>query len=59
MKMAGWALMVGIVLFSGSLYALAMGGPAALGPITPIGGVAFIFGWLCVMVAAFKEGTAS
>jgi len=35
----------GIILFSGSLYALAMGGPKWLGPITPIGGSLFIVGW--------------
>jgi uncharacterized membrane protein YgdD (TMEM256/DUF423 family) len=36
----------GIVLFSGSLYFLALGGPSWLGPITPIGGLLFILGWL-------------
>ena len=37
---------VGIVLFSGSLYALALGGPRWLGPVTPLGGLAFLVGWL-------------
>jgi len=36
----------GIVLFSGSLYALALGGPRVIGAITPLGGLAFIAGWL-------------
>jgi len=36
----------GVVLFSGSLYALALGGPTVLGAITPFGGLAFILGWL-------------
>lgn len=48
---AGWSWVAGIVLFSGSLYALALGGPRLLGPVTPLGGVAFVVGWLCVVVA--------
>jgi uncharacterized membrane protein YgdD (TMEM256/DUF423 family) len=43
---------VGIVLFSGSLYALALTGIGVLGAITPLGGVAFIAGWLCLLLAA-------
>ena len=43
---AGWAFVVGVVLFSGSLYGLALGGPRLLGAVTPLGGVAFIAGWL-------------
>lgn len=45
----------GIVLFSGSLYGLAVGGPRWLGPVTPLGGVAFMAGWLCVLAAAFAK----
>lgn len=45
----------GVILFSGSLYGLALGGPRWLGPITPIGGLAFMAGWLCVFVAALKQ----
>jgi uncharacterized membrane protein YgdD (TMEM256/DUF423 family) len=41
-----WCLLVGIVLFSGSLYALALTGNRALGMVTPFGGLAFIIGWL-------------
>lgn len=48
---AGWLWVAGIILFSGSLYALSLGGPRLLGPITPIGGVAFVFGWSCLVVA--------
>ena len=51
-----WA--VGIILFSGSLYGLALGGPAALGPVTPLGGLALLGGWVCVMVAGLKRGPA-
>jgi len=43
---AGWLFVFGIVIFSGSLYLLAMGGPRWLGAITPIGGLAFLIGWL-------------
>jgi uncharacterized membrane protein YgdD (TMEM256/DUF423 family) len=42
----------GITLFSGSLYLLAAGGPRWLGPITPLGGLALMAGWICVVVAA-------
>ena len=44
---------VGIVLFSGSLYGLALGGPKWLGPVTPLGGIALMAGWACVLAAAF------
>lgn len=42
---AGWTMFAGIVLFSGSLYALALSGVRGLGAITPIGGVAFLVAW--------------
>jgi uncharacterized membrane protein YgdD (TMEM256/DUF423 family) len=42
----GWLLVAGAALFAGSLYALALGGPRWLGPVTPIGGLAMIGGWL-------------
>ncbi len=50
--LAGLAFVIGIVCFSGSLYWLALGGPRWLGPVTPIGGLAFIVGWLALMRAA-------
>lgn len=40
-----WCLLTGIMIFSGSLYVLALTGFRALGAITPLGGVAFLFGW--------------
>ena len=43
--LAGWCFIAGIVLFSGSLYALALTGVRWLGAITPLGGVAFLVGW--------------
>ncbi|MBS0661992.1 MAG: DUF423 domain-containing protein [Verrucomicrobia bacterium] len=45
----------GVVLFCGSLYALAGGGPNWLGPITPLGGLAFMLGWLLLGVAAVAQ----
>src|SRR5262249_47576456 len=50
---AGWAFTIGIVLFSGSLFLLALTGTTMFGAITPIGGVAFLIGWGCLIVAAF------
>jgi len=51
-RAAGWAFTVGIVLFSGSLYLLAVTGVTMLGAITPIGGLAFLLGWGLLAVAA-------
>ncbi|MDJ0590652.1 MAG: DUF423 domain-containing protein [Pleurocapsa sp. MO_226.B13] len=51
---AGYAFIVGIVLFSGSLYALSLSGIKILGAIAPLGGVAFITGWVCLAVAALS-----
>ena len=42
---AGWLMLAGIVLFSGSLYALALSGVRGLGAVTPVGGVAFLAAW--------------
>ncbi len=49
---AGWLFVAGIVLFSGSLYLLALTGIRSLGAITPFGGVAFLLGWTCLVIAA-------
>lgn len=53
--LAAVAFLIGIALFSGSLYALALGAPRAVGAITPIGGVAFIAGWLALAWSAFRH----
>lgn len=50
----GWAFIVGIVIFSGSLYALSLTDIKVLGAITPLGGAAFIFGWLCLAYTGFN-----
>lgn len=53
-RAAGALLLAGIALFSGSLYALALGAPKWLGAVTPFGGVAFLLGWLAFAVAALR-----
>lgn len=50
--MANWFFVAGIVLFSGSLYALALTGMDMLGAITPIGGLFFLLGWACLAFSA-------
>ena len=50
---AGYAFVVGIVLFSGSLYVLSGTGVRWLGAITPIGGLAFLVGWLLLVLSTF------
>ena len=51
---AGWLFLAGIVVFSGSLYALALTGVRALGAITPLGGLCLIAGWICLALAAMR-----
>jgi uncharacterized membrane protein YgdD (TMEM256/DUF423 family) len=50
-RIAGWLMLAGIVLFSGSLYVLAASGPRWLGAVTPFGGACFIFAWLALALA--------
>jgi uncharacterized membrane protein YgdD (TMEM256/DUF423 family) len=47
---AGWGFFTGVILFSGSLYVLAITGKKWMGGITPFGGVAFLFGWACLIL---------
>ncbi|MFD2707171.1 DUF423 domain-containing protein [Salibacterium lacus] len=51
---AGWLLFAGILIFSGSLYTMAFTGISWLGAITPIGGTAFIAGWILLIVSVWK-----
>ena len=53
-RLALWLFTLGIILFSGSLYALALGAPVAVAYVTPIGGAAFLAGWLACAWAALK-----
>lgn len=52
---AGWCFVAGILVFSGSLYTLSLTGVRWLGAITPIGGLAFIAGWGCLIIAVFQK----
>jgi uncharacterized membrane protein YgdD (TMEM256/DUF423 family) len=52
LSLAGWFFVAGIVLFSGSLYGLALSGVSTLGAITPLGGLAFLVGWACLALFA-------
>jgi uncharacterized membrane protein YgdD (TMEM256/DUF423 family) len=53
-RSAALSISVGVLLFSFSLYALALGGPRWFGPITPLGGVLLIVGWALMLWAAYK-----
>jgi uncharacterized membrane protein YgdD (TMEM256/DUF423 family) len=52
---AGWVFVAGIVLFSGSLYALTLTGVTTLGAVTPIGGLLFLIGWVCLALFAMAK----
>ncbi|PLW70964.1 DUF423 domain-containing protein [Pseudohalioglobus lutimaris] len=54
LKSAGWLFLIGIIVFSGSLYVLALTGIKWLGAITPFGGLAFIAGWACLASVGWK-----
>lgn len=51
---SGIAFTAGLLLFCGSLYTLALGGPSWVGPITPLGGLCFILGWLLLLISALR-----
>ncbi len=53
---AGWCFIAGILLFSGSLYILALTDASWWGRITPFGGLSFIVGWIALVVASFSFG---
>ena len=57
MRAAGWLLVAGILLFSGSLYALALGAPKGLGIATPVGGLSFILGWIAFAIGVIYART--
>lgn len=57
LPIAGWLMVAGIILFSGSLYALSISGVRALGAVTPIGGVAFLASWAMVAWSAWQART--
>ncbi len=51
---SGWLFVVGILVFSGSLYLMTLSGARWLGAITPVGGLCFILGWIALAVAALR-----
>lgn len=55
LRSAGWLMLLGLLLFSGSLYALALTGVRGLGAVTPLGGLAFIGGWLALAWAVWRR----
>ena len=55
---AGWMFVAGTVLFSGSLYALALTGVRLLGAITPLGGLCFLSGWVFASLAAVRSASS-
>jgi uncharacterized membrane protein YgdD (TMEM256/DUF423 family) len=55
LDVAGWCFVAGTVFFSGSLYGLVLLGVRWLGAVTPLGGIAFIFGWLLMAFAVFRK----
>ena len=52
LMLAGWAFIAGTLIFSGSLYALALTGTGMFGAITPVGGLGFLIGWACLAIFA-------
>lgn len=54
LQRSAFALVVGVVLFCGSLYALALTGLGGFGPVTPLGGMSLILGWLCLGIAVYR-----
>ena len=54
-KMAGSCFVVGSLLFSGSLFGLALDGPKWLGPLTPLGGLCLMLGWLLLVYSSYKN----
>ena len=54
LRSSGWLFLLGTLIFSGSLYLLALSGTRWLGAVTPLGGLAFIAGWACLAVASWK-----
>ena len=54
LAIAGWSFTAGVVLFSGSLYALTLSGVGILGAVTPFGGLLLLLGWACLIAFAIR-----
>ena len=57
LKWSGWLMLVGIILFSGSLYVLSVSGLRWLGMVTPFGGISFILSWTLFVIAVLKASS--
>lgn len=55
LRYAAWLFIAGVALFAGSLYLLALGAPSSIGIATPLGGLAFIAGWITLAVGALRS----
>jgi uncharacterized membrane protein YgdD (TMEM256/DUF423 family) len=55
LRVAAWLIVIGVVLFSGSLYALSLGAPRAVGALTPLGGLAWIVAWVLFAWAVWRH----
>ena len=55
MNAAGWLMLAGVLVFGGTVYVLALGGPRWLGAVTPIGGVCLIAAWLMAAFAVYRS----
>jgi len=55
LAVSGWAFLAGMLIFGGSLYAMALGGPRWLGAVTPLGGVGLLIGWGALLLAVLKR----
>lgn len=58
LRVAGWLFVAGTVLFCGSLYGLALSGVRGLGAVTPLGGLAFLAGWVALLIGVVRERDA-
>jgi uncharacterized membrane protein YgdD (TMEM256/DUF423 family) len=56
LAVAGWLFIAGMLLFSGSIYALVLGAPRWLGPVTPVGGTLLMAGWATLAIGFWKTG---
>ncbi|MDZ7783403.1 MAG: DUF423 domain-containing protein [Halioglobus sp.] len=54
LRSSGWLFLLGMIIFCGSLYLLGLTGVRWLGAITPLGGLAFVAGWACLLAAGWK-----
>ncbi len=54
LRWSGWLMLAGIILFSGSLYALSISGVRWLGAITPFGGISFLISWILLVILAIR-----